>query len=133
MSVSGIGPYAGNESGGGSPAHTASIDYFFITASPIDPEDALSYTITATTGANGTINPSGAVVVDKGADQGFTITADAGYHVQDVLVDGVSQGAVSAYDFTNVTADHTITATFETKIYSPIPPGVIMLLLLDDN
>ena len=40
LSVTGIGPYAGNAIGGGSPAHTASIDYFFNTDSPIDPEDS---------------------------------------------------------------------------------------------
>jgi len=39
MAVTGLGPYSGNAVGGTSPAHTASIDYFFNTASPIDPED----------------------------------------------------------------------------------------------
>ena len=45
-------------------------------------------------------------------DQAFTITPTAGYHVADVPVDGVSVGAVTAYTFTAVTADHTITASF---------------------
>ena len=39
LTVSGIGPYAGNGVGGSSPAHTGLIDYFFNTSSPIDPED----------------------------------------------------------------------------------------------
>jgi regulation of enolase protein 1 (concanavalin A-like superfamily) len=39
MVVTKIGPYSGNGLGGTSPAHTASVDYFFNTASPIDPED----------------------------------------------------------------------------------------------
>ncbi len=43
----------------------------------------------------------------------FAIAPDPRYHVQDVLVDGVSQGAITSYTFTNVTADdHTISATF---------------------
>ena len=71
------------------------------------------YTITASAGANGSIDPSGAVSVDYGADQSFTITPDANYHVLDVLVDGSSVGAVTSYTFTNVTADHTISASFE--------------------
>ncbi|MBK7368474.1 MAG: hypothetical protein IPJ04_11330 [Candidatus Eisenbacteria bacterium] len=34
-----------------------------------------TYTITASAGANGSITPSGAVTVNHGADQSFTITA----------------------------------------------------------
>ena len=71
-----------------------------------------NYTITATTGANGGISPSGAVGVTAGGGQNFTITPDGGYGVADVLVDGVSQGAVTSYSFTNVVADHTISASF---------------------
>jgi hypothetical protein len=70
------------------------------------------HTITASAGAGGTISPSGAVSVADGSDQTFTITADPGYHVVDVRVDGVSVGAVTSYAFTNVTANHTISATF---------------------
>jgi len=73
----------------------------------------VTYTITASAGANGSISPSGAVTVNSGASQAFTITASAGYHVLDVLVDGGSVGAVSSYTFTNVSANHTIAATFE--------------------
>src|SRR5207249_1942311 len=71
-----------------------------------------TYTITATAGANGAISPSGAVSVNDGDNPSFTITPDAHYHVADVLVDGVSVGAVTTYSFSNVTADHTIAATF---------------------
>jgi len=71
-----------------------------------------TFTITASAGANGSIDPSGEVTVSKGADQTFTITPDMGYHVADVLVDGSSVGAVTTYTFTNVTANHTISATF---------------------
>ena len=48
------------------------------------------------------ISPSGAVSVDYGTDQAFTITPSTGYHVADVLVDGVSVGAVTSYTFTDV-------------------------------
>ena len=77
-----------------------------------------TYTITATAGANGTISPAGAVAVNYGADQAFTITPSTGYHVADVLVDGVSVGAVTSYTFTNVTADHTIAASFAIDTYT---------------
>jgi hypothetical protein len=71
-----------------------------------------TYTITASAGANGSISPSGAVSVANGGSQAFTITPNAGYLVQDVLVDGGSVGASTSYPFTNVGADHTISASF---------------------
>src|SRR5205823_3517278 len=64
----------------------------------------------ASAGANGSISPTGSVSVACGANQSFTITPNACYHVADVLVDGSSVGAVSSYSFTNVTASHTIAA-----------------------
>jgi hypothetical protein len=70
------------------------------------------WTITASAGTGGAIAPSGAVVVATGADQTFTITPDACYHIQDVLVDGGSVGAQTSYTFPGVSADHTISASF---------------------
>ncbi|MFC1725510.1 FISUMP domain-containing protein [candidate division KSB1 bacterium] len=71
-----------------------------------------TYTITASAGTGGTISPSDDVTVNSGSSQTFTITPNTGYHIVDVLVDDVSQGAVTSYTFTNVTANHTISATF---------------------
>jgi hypothetical protein len=51
LTVTDLGPYSGNGVGAGSPAHTASIDYFFNTASPIDPEDDIAGTV-STVAAN---------------------------------------------------------------------------------
>ena len=75
-----------------------------------------TYTITASAGLNGSISPTPSATVNYGANQTFTITPDTNYHVADVLVDSVSVGAVSSYTFTNVTANHTISATFATAI-----------------
>jgi len=77
-----------------------------------------TYTITASAGAGGTISPSGAVTVNSGASQTFTITPTAGYSVAGVLVDGSSVGAVTSYTFTNVTANHTISATFAINTFT---------------
>ena len=71
-----------------------------------------TFTITSSAGANGSIAPAGDTTVNYGAIQAYAITPDLGYHVADVTVDGVSVGAVTTYDFTNVTADHTIAASF---------------------
>ena len=73
---------------------------------------ASSHTITASAGSGGSITPSGAVAVAEGGSQTFTIAADACFAIQDVLVDGVSVGAVASFPFTNVTANHTIAASF---------------------
>lgn len=70
------------------------------------------WTITASAGANGTISPSGAVAVNHGANQSFTITPNSGFTVSTVTVDGASVGATTSYTFTNVTANHTIAASF---------------------
>jgi uncharacterized protein (TIGR02145 family) len=72
----------------------------------------ITYTINATAGANGTISPNGAVIVNRGAGQVFAITPSANYKVLDVLVDDVSAGAITSYTFSNVTANHTIYASF---------------------
>ena len=75
-------------------------------------------TITASAGLNGSISPSGAVTVNCGDDQTFAIAADSCYHILDVIVDGVSKGAVSTFTFTDVTANHTIEATFAIRTYT---------------
>jgi len=72
----------------------------------------ITYTITATAEANGAISSPGVNTVNTGGSMVFTIIPDAGYHVADALVDGSSVGAMTSYTFTNVTANHTIMATF---------------------
>jgi len=71
-----------------------------------------SYTITSTAGNNGSISPQGAVNVNHGSSQTFTITPDSGYRVADVKVDEVSKGAITSFTFPSVTANHTIEAVF---------------------
>jgi sugar lactone lactonase YvrE len=72
-----------------------------------------TYTLAPSAGPNGTISPNTTQTVNYGASQTFTMTANAGYHVLDVLVDSVSQGPLLTYQFTNVALNHTISATFE--------------------
>ncbi|MDO8898149.1 MAG: T9SS type A sorting domain-containing protein, partial [Bacteroidales bacterium] len=74
--------------------------------------------VNATSGPGGNINPEGAVNVNYGQNQTFNITPNTGYGIADVLVDGVSVGALSTYTFVNVTANHTIAASFSMLTYS---------------
>jgi hypothetical protein len=75
----------------------------------------VQYTLTATAGTGGSISPTSATV-NPGGSKTFTITASSGYAISDVKVDGVSAGTVSTYTFTDVTASHTISATFTTAV-----------------
>ena len=80
------------------------------------PKPIVKHTITATAGANGSISPSGKVEVVEGADQTFTITANEGYEIESLKVDGAAVSTATSYTFTNVRAAHTIEATFKQKI-----------------
>lgn len=73
---------------------------------------AASYTLSASAGTGGSISPAGSVSVAGGTNKSFTISPNSGYAVANVTVDGTSVGAVTSYTFTNVAANHTITATF---------------------
>ena len=73
---------------------------------------AKGHIISAHAGTGGSISPSGSVSVLEGNSKTFTITPASGYHISDVTVDGISKGAISTYTFENVTAAHTIEATF---------------------
>lgn len=96
---------------------TVLIDDVKLTASdggstPVEPT---SYTITASAGQGGSITPSGAVSVEKGGSQTFTIKPSDNYEIEDVKVDGVFKGAVETYTISNVSENHTIAATFTEK------------------
>lgn len=71
-----------------------------------------SYTIITSAGTGGRITPSGTATVTSGTSKTFKISPKYGYIIADVLVDGVSVGAVTSYTFSNVKASHMIAATF---------------------
>ncbi|MBP8708144.1 MAG: PQQ-binding-like beta-propeller repeat protein [Caldisericia bacterium] len=74
------------------------------------------YTIKSTSSIGGSISPTGLVRVESRDTEVFNIIPDLGYKIKDVIVDGVSKGAVSTYTFANITQDHTISAIFEKRI-----------------
>src|SRR6185503_16650573 len=76
------------------------------------------FTVTATASAGGSISPSGAVSVNFGANQSFTVTPNTGFHIDSVVVDGANLGAVASHDFTNVAANHTIDAYFSIDVFT---------------
>ena len=102
------------------------------------PSTGTRYTIDASASRGGDISPEGRVFVARGNDRTFRITADEGYVIDDVRVDGESVGAVRTYTFENVRRDHTIEVIFvpdgqQTVVYGPDDTGVSDWLNVDDH
>ena len=73
------------------------------------------FTITAVAHGGGIIDPSGAVKVEEGKDQVFTIRPYEGFEIKEVFVNGESVGAVTEYKFEAVRADASIEVFFAEK------------------
>jgi FtsP/CotA-like multicopper oxidase with cupredoxin domain len=72
----------------------------------------ITYAVTTTVTGKGTISPAGPQTVAYGVSRTFTANAASGYRLTDVVVNGVSIGAVKSIPLTDITSDNTITATF---------------------
>lgn len=81
----------------------------------LTPPSGITYNITATAGEHGSITPSGNVEVKDGESQSFDITADEGYEIEALLVDGKETTIAPRYTFDKVTSEHSITVTFKQK------------------
>ncbi len=78
------------------------------------------YKINASAGKHGKISPSGDVSVEEGSDMQFKITADPGYRLEKLIVDGVAvKNPGNKYTFANVRGNHTISASFISNIDAP--------------
>jgi hypothetical protein len=79
-----------------------------------------SFTITASAGPNGSITPT--ETVNQGETRLYSVTPDIGHHITDVTIDEVSQSIPDpktfSHTFTNVTADHTISASFAADTFT---------------
>jgi hypothetical protein len=89
-----------------------------------------TYTLTPSAGANGSISPATAQVVNYGSATTFTATSEAGYGVDQWLVDGsLVQTGGTTYQMTNVTANHTVEVTFGPVAFA----SSVSLLVLSVN
>ena len=93
-----------NNAGGSSATRE---DYIGVTASQSN-----AYMITSTAGSHGVISPSGAVPVNPGDNHSFLLIPNVGYHIDELLVDGVAKPATPLYTFSNVNSDHSISVSF---------------------
>ena len=86
----------------------------------------IAFTITATAGPNGTINPGGVVYVQPGGSETFTFTPDLGYRILEVLVNGKKDNKALKDGFItikNVKENHTVHVTF-ISVTNPSPLGI---------
>ena len=90
-----------------------SYEYFRVDGVRVTGNAIPTYTITTASGVGGSVTPGGPVVLDEGANQSFSITPTSGYVVSNVSVDGSSQGRLNTYTFSSVSANHSISATFD--------------------
>ena len=80
-----------------------------------------SFTLTSSSGENGSISPDGEIAVNESQYYAFTITPDEGYRIESVIVDAETENEAnvtnaivnSRYTFQNVMANHSINVTFE--------------------
>lgn len=88
------------------------IDVFEVTAKDLT---EAKHTITAIAGENGVISPAGAITLEEGQSETFTFTPNEGYEVSDVIVDGVSVGAMDSYTVEDIKKNMTISVIFKLK------------------
>ncbi|MDL2273567.1 S-layer homology domain-containing protein [Oscillospiraceae bacterium OttesenSCG-928-G22] len=82
----------------------------------VPPSTLATHTITTSANAGGSITLSGSLTVIEGANQVFTVTADAGYLVDTVTIDGTPMTAnkyIVTFAVPNVTGAHTVAVTFK--------------------
>jgi hypothetical protein len=80
------------------------------------------FAIIAEAASGGEISPSGKIMVNQGNSQTFIITPNAGFFLEDVVVDGISQGPATEYSFVEVNEEHSIKAKFATDLVAPEKP-----------
>lgn len=79
----------------------------------LSPEvSAVIWGIHAKAFTGGTISPLGTTYIVSGSNQTYTITPNSGYKIRFIEVDGKRIYSVGTYTFSNVTANHIITAYF---------------------
>jgi len=77
------------------------------------------YTINTQSNSNGNTNPKGNINVNYGSNQRVTITPNAGYYADSVMVDDIQVDSITVYTFSNVTANHSLRVVFKMKYNNP--------------
>lgn len=73
------------------------------------------FTVVASAGEHGVLNPSGKISVPSGASLSFFITPDSGYQVDAITIDSAASALVDTIRLNNITAAHTVKVLFGLK------------------
>ena len=77
------------------------------------------YIINVSKGEGGTISPDKPTYAKPGSSLTCTIEADDGYRIDQVTIDGTPCGPLFSHTFTDIDADHSISATFQ-KVWTVV-------------
>lgn len=75
--------------------------------------DIFTYEVTVTSEGNGTVDPTGTVIVNHGDNLVLDLNPDEDHHVADIIINGQSVGGHSEYIVTNITEDKNVHVVFE--------------------
>jgi predicted small secreted protein len=81
-------------------------------ATEVEAWERQQHTMVSSAQRGGSISPSGVTNSATGSSQTYQITAENGFHVTDVLIDGESAGPLTQHTFRNVRSNHSIAASF---------------------
>ncbi|HFL3415530.1 TPA: DUF1566 domain-containing protein [Legionella pneumophila] len=85
------------------------------------------FTVTPSAGANGSISPTTAQVVNAGSSLTFTATPNTGFGVNQWLLDGnVVQNGGTTFQLSNIQANHTVGVTFNQTTLSPLTQNLAL-------
>ena len=102
-------------------------------ATALSPVNTITYQIMVNQSAHGNIVP-GTTTVNFGATQTFTITPDAGYHIASINVNGsvvtITKPSGQSYQFSGVSANSSLTATFAIDTLPLVLVVVVVLIVI---
>ncbi len=78
--------------------------------------DIYTYEVTISSEGNGTVNPTGTVIVDHGENLILDLNPDEDHHVADIVINGQSVGGHSEYILTNITENTNVHVIFEFSV-----------------
>ena len=87
-----------------------------------------TFSITATAGNGGSISPQATTTLNYGTSQRYIITANTGYVIDSVIVNGFKVDSTTSYTFINITANQTIQAVFKIAVVCPqtkLSPNIV--------
>jgi hypothetical protein len=87
-------------------------DFSNIISYNVNSPTTVLHKITTSKTGNGNIDPAESIEKAQGTKQTYTISAEVGYLIADVTVDGISVGPLHSYTFESITQNHSIEAIF---------------------